>query len=92
MANTVLSNTNLTWLQNRWGGTTPLNNSEFDVYRFDHSPMTLSKELSADDFTNNIAVETFSHSNSLQIVVVWKEIGSNTSYTGSSEHINGGWD
>jgi hypothetical protein len=92
MANTVLSNTNLTWLHNKWGSTAPLSNAEFDVYRFDHTPMTLSRELHADDFTNNIAVETFMRSNGQQIIVVWKEIGANTSYIGSSEHINGGWD
>jgi hypothetical protein len=54
--------------------------------------MTLSRELHADDFTNNIAVETFMRSNGQQIIVVWKETGANTSYIGSSEHINGGWD
>lgn len=90
MANTVTSNTNLTWLEGKWGG--PASNSaQFDIYTFNHTPKTLSLEISGGDFTGGFSVETISKSLGQQIIVVWREGDEPTTYSGNSTYIVEGW-
>jgi hypothetical protein len=90
MANTVTSNTNLAWLQENWGG--PSSNSlQFDVYTFNHKPSTLAQEINLEDFTGSVGVETLYKSLGQQIIVVWREDDTPTTFTGNSSYIIEGW-
>jgi hypothetical protein len=90
MANTVTSNTNLTWLEGKWGG--PASNSaQFDIYTFNHTPKTLSLEIDGGDFTGGFSVETISKSLGQQIIIVWREGDEPTTYSGNSTYIVEGW-
>jgi hypothetical protein len=90
MANTVLSNTNLEWVNSKTSA--PFEGAEFDLYTYNHNRKMRSIEVFGEHFENSIGVDVISRSTGKQIILAWREADAETNYTGNSSYIVEGWD
>lgn len=89
MANTVLSNTNLDWITNKF--TAPLD-AEYDIYTWTGNSLGFSQNFNASEIENSIGVESHQYERTGTIVIVaWREANTTTSYSGNREELSEGW-